>query len=76
MAMLIYINCISSYLDKTTRIVVIQSLVLSHIKYCLNISGTTNSVHINKVQKLQNIAARVAVGGLKKYDHVSPAFKD
>ncbi len=76
MAMLIYINRISSYLDKATRIVVIQSLVLSHIKYCISIWGTTNSVHINKVQKLQNFAARVAVGGLRKYDHVSPAFKE
>ncbi len=50
MGMLIYINCISSYLDKATRIVVIQSLVLSHIKYFISIWGTTNSVHINKVQ--------------------------
>ncbi len=76
MGMLIYINRISSYLDKTTRIIVIQSLVLSHIKYCLSIWGTTNSTLINKIQKLQNFAARVAVGGLKKYDHVSPAFRE
>ncbi len=76
MGMLIYVNRIGSYLDKTTRIIVIQSLVMSHIKYCLSIWGTTNSALINKIQKLQNFAARVAVGGLKKYDHVSPAFRE
>lgn len=31
---------------------------------------------ISSVQKLQNYAARVAVGGVKKYDHVSPSFKE
>ncbi len=71
MGMLIYINRISSYLDKKSRIVVVQSLVLSHINYCLSIWGTTTSSLINKVQKLQNFAARVAVGGIKKFDHVS-----
>ena len=29
-----------------------------------------------KVQKLQNFAARVSIGGMKKYDHVSPAFRE
>ncbi len=45
MGMLIYINRISSYFDKKFRIVVIQSLVLSHINYCLTIWGTTTSSH-------------------------------
>ncbi|RUM30450.1 MAG: hypothetical protein DSY42_04590 [Aquifex sp.] len=76
MGMLIYINRISSYLDKKSRIIVVQSLVLSHINYCLSIWGTTTSSLINKVQKLQNFAARVAVGGIKKFDHVSPAYKE
>lgn len=76
MGMLIYINRISSYLDKKSRIIVVQSLVLSHINYCLCIWGTTTSTIINKVQKLQNFAARVAVGNIKKYEHVSPAYDE
>ena len=28
------------------------------------------------MQKLQNFAARFSVGGMKKYDHVSPALKE
>ena len=74
--MLIYINRISCHLDKKSRIIVIQSLVLSHINYCLTIWGTTTSSLIDKIQKLQNFAARVAVGGIKKYDHVSPAYRE
>jgi len=53
---------------------VVQSLVLSIINYCSRIWGTTNKTQIERVQKLQNFAAKVTFGGLKKYDHVSPAF--
>ena len=28
------------------------------------------------MQKLQNFAARVAVGGIRIYDHITPAFKE
>ncbi len=70
------LNRISSYLDKKSRIIVVESLVLSHISYCLIIWGTTNSFLISKVQKLQNFATRVAVGGIKKFNHVSPAYKE
>ena len=52
MGMLIYMNRISSYLDKNSRTMVVQSLVLSHINYCLRIWGTVTSSLINKVQKL------------------------
>ncbi len=35
--------------------------------------GTTNATLFSTVQKLQNFAAKVAVGGARKYDHVSPS---
>ena len=37
---------------------------------------STSDTVISSVQKLQNFAARVAVGGVKKYDHTSPSFKE
>ncbi len=74
--MLIYISRVSMNFDKTTRKIVVQSLVLSLINYCIRIWGTTNTSLIKKVQKLQNFAARVSIGGMKKYDHVSPALKE
>ncbi len=38
--------------------------------------GTTNITIINDVQKLKNFAARVAIGGIRKYDHITPALKE
>ncbi len=31
---------------------------------------------MSSLQKLQNFAARVAMGGVKKYDHVFPFYKE
>ena len=50
--------------------------MLSVINYCIKIWGTTSNHQKQRVQKLQNFAARVAVGVLRKYDHVSPAFEE
>ncbi len=61
---------------KSSRIIVVQSLVPSIINYCIRIWGTTNATLIQTVQRVQNFAARVSVGGLKKHDHISPAFKE
>ncbi len=38
--------------------------------------GTTNDTLMSGVQKLQIFAVRVAIGGVKKYDHVSPFYKE
>ncbi len=72
-----YINHISPSLDKPSRIILVQTLVLSIINYyCLRIWGTTNITITNDVQKLKNFAARVAIGGIRKYDHIAPALKE
>ena len=49
-----------------------QLLALSLIEYYFTVWGSTNLSHLNKVQKLQNFAARVALGTVSKYDHISP----
>ncbi len=51
---LMYINRVSPSLDKPSRIILVQTLALSIINYCLRIWGTTNITIINDVQKLQN----------------------
>ena len=71
-----YINRISDCFDKSTRILVTQSLVLSSIYYCIQVWGSTTDAVLCKAQKLQNFAAKVAVGGARKYDHVSPFLKE
>ena len=37
--------------------------------------GVTSSMYLEKAQKLQNFAARVAVVGIGKYDHITPTFQ-
>ncbi len=86
MGILIYVRRISDNLYKNSRIVVIQAIALSLINHCIRIWGTTNDTLMSSVQKLQNFAVRVAMGGVKKYivsmmiyvsyDHISPFHKE
>ena len=76
MGTLMFINRISQNFDKLTRILAVQSLVLTLINYCNVIGGTTNETLQHKVQKLQNFAVKVAVGCCRKYDHVTPVIKE
>ncbi len=73
---LMFLGRVSANLDKPSRTVVVQALVLSIMNYCIRVWGTTNQAIINNVQKLQNYAAKVATGGTKKFDHVTPIFKE
>ena len=76
MGILIYLNRVKEYFEPRTRIIVVQSLALSLINYCFVIWGSANMVHINRIQKLQNFAARVAVGTVRKYEHISPFLSE
>jgi hypothetical protein len=48
----------------------IQSYVCSRFTYCLSIFGSTDKTRMNKLQLMQNYAARV-IYGIGKFDHVS-----
>ncbi len=76
MGTLMFINRVSENFDKPTRKVIVQSLVLSLINYCICIWGSTNNTLIHTVQKLQNFAAKVVNGDARKYDHVTPIIKE
>ena len=56
MGMLLFINIISMNFDQSTRKIVIQSLVLSLINYCIGIWGSTNKTQLFSVQKLLKFA--------------------
>ncbi len=71
-----FMNRHKNLFNKETHKIIVQTLVLSIIKYGITIWGTTNSTLINKVQKLQNIAVKIADGKARKYDHVIPLFID
>ena len=65
MGTLMFINRVSDSFDQPTRVIIVQSLVLSLINYCIGIWGSTNMTLLQNVKKLQNFAAKVAIGGLK-----------
>ncbi len=72
---LMFINRISDKLDRPSRIIAVQSLVLSIINYCISIWGSANLTIINDAQKLLNFAAKVAKGNAKKFDHATPKIQ-
>ena len=72
MGTLIYLNRMKDYFEPETRLIVVQSLALSHINYCFTLWGSTSDIHLNRIQKLQNFSARVAIGTVRKYEHISP----
>ena len=53
-----------------------QSLALSILNYCCKVWGTTTGEQLDRVQKVQNFAAKVAYGGARKYDHVTPILRE
>ena len=56
MGLLMFIRQISDNFDKPTRIIVVQTLVLSLMNYCISIWGSTNVTLLHRVQKLQSFA--------------------
>ena len=51
-----------------------SSFVFSKLYYCSTVWSNTSKHNINKLQLVQNFAARVVLG-LKKFDHISQAIK-
>ena len=74
--LLIALNRIKDRVDRKSREIVVQSLALSVINYCLRVWGMTTMEQVERVQKLQNFAARVAHGETRKYDHITPIMKE
>ena len=72
---LMYVNRIGNTFDWKTRTQIVESIALSIMNYCIIIWGSTADLYLDKAQKIQNFAARVAVGGVRKYDHITPAFE-
>ena len=69
---LIYIQRMQHKLDRVTRTMIVDSLVISKLNYCSLIWGKCNNSLIKEVQTVQNFAAKVAWGGGRKNDHATP----
>ena len=65
------IRQIRKYLNKSSAEEIVHSFITSNIDYCNALLYGVSQCVINKLQKLQNSAARV-ICGARKYDHVRP----
>ena len=52
----------------------IDSLVFSQLRYCIQVFGSANSTCFGKIQSVFNFAARV-LSGRRKYDHISDVLR-
>ncbi len=69
---ILYVNRIKNNSSKSARITVMLTLVLRISNYVIKVWGTTNKTHEQQIQKLQNFAATVALGGAAKHAHATP----
>ena len=53
---------------------IIDSLVMSHIRYCIQVFGGACSGVLSDIQKVINFAARI-ISGRRKYDHISDVLQ-
>ena len=72
---LIFLNRVWDRFQPECRVMAVQALILSVLNYCLPVWGSTSKTQINRVQKVLNFAARIAIGGAKKHEHVTPVFE-
>ena len=69
------VGIIKHLFPKNVLLLVINALIFSKLFYCSTVWSGTSKQNINKLQLVQNFAARILTG-VKKYDHVSPALKE
>lgn len=70
------VNRLKDDFNRSTKTIVVQSLFMSIINYGISIWGATNYSQLERVQKKQNFAAKVALGGAAKSDHVTPFLRE
>ena len=68
------INRVKHVFDQKTLKLVINALVFSRLFYCSSVWSNTAKKNVNKLQLVQNFAARIVVNK-RKYDHVTPILK-
>ena len=54
---------------------IVDCLVMSHVRYCVQVYGSASVTSIKKIQRIFNFAARV-ISGRRKYDHISQVLHE
>jgi len=69
-----YLPRIRDFLTEDATKLLVQTLVLSRLKYCSSVWGGVQEKDLLKLQKMVNFAARV-IYRRRRYDHVSPLLR-
>ena len=75
-ATILFINRLKAHFATPTIIIVVQSLVMRILTCGISIWGATNITQNQRIQKLQNFAAKVALGGAAKSEHAAPFLRE
>ena len=67
------IRRIRKYLSYDNRKSIVQAIIMSRLDYCNGLLYGTLAVHLGKLQRLQNAAARL-VCTVSRYDHITPSL--
>ena len=74
MSSLTQINRAKHAFDKDLLVTIIKGLVFSKMFYCSSVWSNTSVTNINKLQAIQNFAARIVTRS-RKFDHITPILK-
>jgi hypothetical protein len=75
MGSLCQISRVKHLFDKSTLIMIINSLIFGKLYYCSCVWAGTYKQNIDKLLLVQNFAARIILG-IKKFDHITPGLKE
>ena len=68
------IRSIRNVISKENLITVVHAFITSRLDYCNSLLYGLPDRQLDKLQRIQNIAARI-VSGTNKYDHIPPVLK-
>ena len=69
------IGRIRNYLNKTSTERLVHAFITSKLDYCNSLLTNLPDVELNKLQRIQNTAARI-VTLKKRHEHITPILKD
>jgi hypothetical protein len=69
------IGCVKHLLDTETLTVIIKALVFNRSYYCSSVWSNTSKKNINKLQSVQNFAARLVMN-TRKFDHITHVLSE
>jgi len=69
------IRSIKKYLDNDSLHILVHAFITNKLDYCNSLLFGASKEQIDKVQRVQNAAARLLMG-IGKYSHITPALKE